>query len=133
MAYVGEALVAELALMGRGRRPPDPTPNPTSDSDPPAAPHRIVWPLTESCGPSQNRCIRMAHGDPAQSPPDPRPISLPRESNYEAKGRGRAEPAPPKERGKLAGEPLAPGWEGDWVQLRGWGVKRGVAMSHDIL
>ena len=133
MAYVGEALVAELALMGRGRRPLDPTPNPTSDSDPPAAPHRIVWPLTESCAPSQNRCIRMAHGDPAQSPPDPVQSPSPEKVTTRQKGgAGRNRPRPKSEvslRGslwRLAGREIG-------FSLGGGGVKRGVAMSHDIL
>ena len=132
MAYVGEALVAELALMGRGRRPLDPTPNPTSDSDPPRL-------LTESCGPSQNRVAprrivvyawlmgtpRKALRTPAQSP------SPEKVTTRQKGGAGRNRPRP-KSEVSLRGEPLAP-WEGDWVQLRGWGVKRGVAMSHAIL
>ena len=116
-------LLPEIALIGRGRRPPTRPPTPTP-------PPRL---LTESCGSSRNRCIRMSHGGPARGPPDPRSIALPREINDEAGGgAGRNRPRP-KSEVSLWGGPLAPCWEGDWVQLRGWGAKRGVAMSHDIL
>ena len=113
-------LLAELALIGRGRRPPDPTPNLTSDSDPPpprgssqnrVAPHRIVVYAWLMGAP------REASGPPLNLPP-----------TRKKAGPGGTGPA---QRAWGGGSLWHP--EGAWVQLRGWGAKRGVAMSHDIL